>query len=108
MLYTKVPAGVMTMSLECNLDIISEMSGNWFALNLPSDGGWVFVQAPKIVVRNDQRISMFWPAHPRRYNSQLPFRKYYFTMTARPGIFRLLRGKARHSRPNPNAEQLAA
>ena len=91
MLYTKVPAGVLRRSSEYNLDIISEMSGNCFALNLPRECGWFFVPAPKIVVRNDQRITMFWPADSRRFNGRLPFRKNYFTMTARPGKIRLLR-----------------
>ena len=82
MLYTKVPGAVMARSTECTLDIISEMSGNWFAVNVPGFGGWVYVPAPKIVMANDGRMKMFWPAHLNQFDCPRRFRRTYFAMTA--------------------------
>ena len=81
----------MARSTECTLDIISEMSGNWFAVNVPGFGGWVYVPAPKIVMANDGRMKMFWPAHLNQFDCPRRFRSTYFAMTARPEKLRCLR-----------------
>ena len=131
MLYTQVPGAVMARSTECTPDTISEMSGNWFAVNVPGFGGWVFVPAPKIVMENDGRIKMFWPAHPDQSNCPRRFRRSHFAMAVRPEKLRWLRvthlqlgttrlpalelpwhlaERATHGphQPNAEAEQLAA
>ena len=84
MLYTKVPGAVMARSMECTLDTISEMSGNWFAVHIPAYGGWVYLPAPKIVMGNDQRMKMFWPAHPSKPDCPRRIQRTYFAMAVRP------------------------
>ena len=61
MSYTQIPKGVMARLLPCNLDIISEMSGNWFALFLVNE--WVNVPAPKIWMRDERKMQFFLPEH---------------------------------------------
>ena len=46
---SELPTGVMARSSPCNLDILSEMSGNRFALYW--GGEWVYAPAPKIWMR---------------------------------------------------------
>ena len=89
MLYSKVPKGMMARSSLCDLDFISEMSGNWFALLLVND--WVYVPAPKIWMRDQGKMQLFWPEHANFPQAWFPSRKPYFSIFVRAGFFNRLR-----------------
>ena len=99
MLYTTVPAGVMRRTSPCDLDIISEMSGNWFALLLVN--GWVYVPAPKVLMRNHGKMQRFLPEHPNVPQSQFRARKPFLSIFVRAGFFSILRVTARRRCPKP-------
>ena len=61
MLYIKVPTGVTARSSPCNLDVILEMSGLLYTWVV---NGYTFPgPAPKIWMRGQRKIQMFWLEH---------------------------------------------